>query len=223
LPRIRKVLYVSTLTAEFARNIYGVPENKLEFYPLGGHPIGGADYERRRDATRAALELNSDNIVFLQSGKQSRPKYLKQALEAFSSVRDSRFRFLIVGVLMDEIRDEVEPLIAADERVSFMGWKSPDALEELLCAADVYLQPGRQSSTMQTSMCCHCAVVLENLPSHRLYVDGNGWLLDRPEEIASVFAAIHSGKQDIEAMKARSLTFACQNLDYSVLAERVLK
>lgn len=160
--------------------------------------------------------------MFLQSGKQSRPKYLKQALEAFSRVEDPRFRFLVVGVLMDEIRDEVTQLIDADDRVTYLGWKTPDELEELFCAADVYLQPGRQSSTMQTSLCCHCAVVLENLPSHRLYVDGNGWLLDRPEEIASVFETIHSGKQDLEVMKARSYTFDCENLDYAVLAQRVL-
>lgn len=222
LPQIRKVLCISSITADFARDIYGVPEEKLEFYPLGGHPIREGEYQRRREAMRNNLGLGADDIVFLQSGKQSRPKYLKEALEVFSGVDDSRFRFLIVGVLMEEIRDEIDPLIAADGRVNYLGWKSPAELEDLLCAADVYLQPGLQSSTMQTSMCCHCALVLENLPSHRLYIDGNGWLLDQPNEMASVFEAIHYGKHDLEAMKAQSYIFARENLDYAVLAKRVL-
>lgn len=222
LPQIRKILCISTITADFARDIYGVPEEKLEFYPLGGHPVADEEYGRRREVKRREMGIGEEEVVFVQSGKQSGPKYLKEALEAFARVPDPRFRFVIAGLLMDEIKDDIEPLVDADSRVTFLGWQKPDDLADLLCAADVYVQPGRQSSTMQTSMCCHCAVVLENLPSHALYVDGNGWLLDDPIEIEAVFEEISANKVNLQDMKSRSVAFARERLDYSLLADRVL-
>jgi len=47
-------------------------------------------------------------------------------------------------------------------------------------------------------MCCHCAVVLDNLPSHRLYVDGNGWLLDKPIGIERVFEEISANEVNLQ-------------------------
>jgi len=222
LPVVEKVLCISTLTQDFARDLYGVPEDKLEFYPLGGRPLPDAELAERRVATRAALGISDDKIVFLQSGKQSARKYLPEALRAFAEVPDPRFRLLITGMLEDEIRADAEKLIAADPRVSFLGWESPDELEALLCATDVYLQPGSQSSTMQTSLCCGCAVILEALSSHASYVSENGWLIDAPDALVGIFRVISAQQVDLSAMRRASLAFARETLDYEKLALRVL-
>lgn len=222
LPVTEKVLCISTLTQDFARDLYGVPEDKLEFYPLGGHPLTDAERAERRAATRGALGIGAEEVVFLQSGKQSSRKYLPEALRAFAEVPDPRFRLLITGMLMDEICDDAENLIAADPRVNFLGWKSPDELVGLLCATDVYLQPGLQSSTMQTSLCCGCAVILEALSSHAPYVSENGWLIDTPDDLVGIFRTISAREVDLSAMGRVSLTFAREMLDYEKLAERIL-
>lgn len=222
LPMVEKVLYISALTHDFARDFYGVPEEKLEFYPLGGRPLSDDELSERRAAIRAAHGIGEDEILFVQSGKQSARKYLPEALRAFSAVPDPRFRLLIAGMLMDEIYEDATQLMAADARVQFLGWKSPDELEGLLCAADVYLQPGSQSSTMQTSMCCGCAVILEGLNSHKPYFADNGWLIGAPSELAGIFHEISEGSADLAAMGRRSLAFARERLDYARLARRVL-
>lgn len=222
LPMVERVLCISPMTQDFARNFYAIPDEKLEFYPLGGWPLSDDKIVEHRAAARAAERIGEEEILFVQSGKQYGRKYLLQALRAFAEVPDQRFRLLIAGMLMDDICDEAEQLIAADSRVRLVGWKNPDAVQELLCAADVYLQPGRQSSTMQTSLCCGCAVVLENLASNAPYVTDNGWLINEPVELAGIFRSISAGGIDIAAMGRRSLEFARATLDYAQLAQRVL-
>ena len=49
---------------------------------------------------------------------------------------------------MDEVKDEIESQIGADNRVIFLGWQKPGEQADVLCTADVYRQSGRQSSTM---------------------------------------------------------------------------
>lgn len=223
LSSIRKILGVSLLTLEFARDMYGVPEEKLEFYPLGGHPVLDPDYMRRRSGMRTRLGLTDDNIIFLQSGKQSKSKKLPEILRAFSKVRDPRLRYLVAGLLMEDIRDEVETLARSDDRIQFLGWLDPTELEDYLCAADIYAQPGSQSSTMQTSLCCHCPVILQDWPSHRIYVSGNGWLLRDDEEMLGIIREISNGDVDLAQMGSRSFQIATDMLDYRVLASRILE
>ncbi|MBA4723561.1 MAG: glycosyltransferase family 4 protein, partial [Alcanivorax sp.] len=153
LPWIDKILYISELTGKFAREFYGVPDEKLEFYPLGGHPVEDDEYHALRESTRQHLGLSDDQVLFVQSGKQSASKKLLDTLNAFTGNPDPRFRLVLVGSLLDDIREQAQALIDSDDRIQFWGWRTPTELQALLCGADVYLQPGSQSATMQTSLC----------------------------------------------------------------------
>lgn len=223
LPHLEKILCISALTQDFARDFYGVPESKLEFYPLGGHPVSDKTYLVNRDKIRNRLKLHSRDILFIQSGKQNTSKKLLESLKAFIANKDARFRFVIIGVLMPDIRDQAMRLISSDDRIQMLGWMSPARLSEYLCAADIYVQPGSQSSTMQTSICFRCAVILEGLKSHRPYVKGNGWLLYGNQTLSSIFAELSSGQVNLEKMHQASDRLAREVLDYSKLADRIIK
>lgn len=222
LPWIDKILYISELTGKFARDFYGVPNEKLEFYPLGGHPVEDDEYRTLRTSTRKELDLSDDHVLFVQSGKQSASKKLIDTLKAFTGQRDSRFRLVVVGSLLDDIRDQALALIDADDRIQFLGWKTPKELKALLCGADVYLQPGSQSATMQTSLCCRCVPVLENIEGHGAYTEHNGWLVSNQEDIASILTKISSREVNLEAMASESERLGKEMLDYAVLARRLL-
>jgi glycosyltransferase involved in cell wall biosynthesis len=221
LPWIDKVLYVSQLTGTFAHQFYGIPHDKLEFYPLGGHPVPDDIYDSLRRSTRQDLNLTEDHILFVQSGKQTAQKKLISTLKTFIGNPDPRFRLIVVGSLPDGIREATQALIASDDRIQFLGWKTPSELKALLCGADVYLQPGSQSATMQTSLCCRCAPVLENIQGHDIYTQNNGWLVDTEEDLARVLAEISSGKADLQTMCGESEKLAKEKLDYAVLARRI--
>lgn len=220
LPHIRQVLCTTSETMSFARDFYRVPEDKLELFPLGGHPLPDADYFTRRDRTRAALGLGPEHILLVQSGKFTAAKKLGEALAALASVPDPRLRLAVAGVLQPDVRAAAQALMAADRRVLDLGWQSSEALTDLLCAADVYLQPGTQSVTMQHALCCRCAVILDDVPAHA-HVAGNGWLIGRDGDLPTLLAALP--RADLGAMAARSFCYARETLDYRRLAERVAR
>jgi hypothetical protein len=223
LDAIDKVLCISLETMEFVRENYEIPEDMLEFYPLGGHVFADEEYELRRRRGRNLVGIDDRCALLVQTGKMGRRKKVLESLDAFAATAGEELRFVIAGAFDDEIRESAMERIGRDPRISFAGWLSNEQLKDLLCAADVYVQPGTQSATMQMSLCARCAVVLDDVLSHRPFVDGNGWVLKDSGELQTVFAQISARPQMLEQLSQRSYAIARRLLDYRVLAARVLQ
>lgn len=223
LRALEKVLCVSVDTLNFCSDFYKIPKERLELFPLGGVLLGDDEYLRFRTTEREKYGLSASDIVFLQSGKFDRKKKLIDSLRAFCKTSNSSLKFLIVGKLSDEVAQEVQPLIDRDARVRYLGWLPANDLYNLLCAADVYVQPGSQSATMQMSLCARCVVVLDDVPSHRPFVDGNGWLLNHDSTLEMVFDEIQTEPHLLEHKAAKSHDIAKSLLDYQTLAKRLLQ
>ena len=222
LPQIEKLLCVSTETMDFVEDIYSIDRDRLEFFPLGGHPIPDQAYAKLRKTTRESLGVKDDQTMFVQSGKQTIRKKLIESLKAFAATSDPDFRLFIVGILFDDIREEAQQLIDADPRVTFLGWKSASELAEVLAAADIYLQPGTQSVTMQNSLCAHCAVIIDDVKSHAPYIRDNGWLINEKQTLPWIMADVSKRRSELKHMQDASYQLALEFLDYSELAKRVL-
>ena len=123
--------------------------------------------------------------------------------------------------MTDEIREEVEPLLKSDSRVSFAGWKTADELLEYLCAADFYVQPGGQSVTMQNAICCGCAMVLYPHKSHKPYLQGNGYYIKTVDDMVNVFQKVADNPDVLQTMSSNSMVIARELLDYKKLAARL--
>lgn len=221
LPQIKKVLCVSVEAVDFLSDIYGVPGEKLEFFPLGGELLCEEEIREKRSLTRAALETSEDTFIFIQSGKMAKRKKLASSLRAFAQLSGENLRFWVVGLLVEEIRDEVLPLIKADPRVVFLGWKSPEELTDLLCAADAYVQPGSQSATMQNALCCGCPVILEDVPAHQPYRAAGAVLVNGEQALLEALAG--ATRWSSSEKQAQALAFAREQLDYRRLGQRVLQ
>ena len=222
LPYIEKILPVSISCLQFIRDFYGVPEKHLEFYPLGGHVPDDAEYMEMRRTARQSLDVTDGELLIVQSGKFDRPKKLLQALRSFSQTDDKRLRFVIVGHLYEEVEKEALALIEADKRIQFLGWRTSDQLQMLLCGADIYCQPGTQSATMQMAICCRCAIILDDVASHKPYHDENGWLVKTDEDLQNAFSILASSG-DLDDMKQKSHALALKMLDYRKIAARLYR
>ncbi|MBO9552015.1 glycosyltransferase family 4 protein [Pseudomonas sp.] len=222
LPAIDKVLCISQETLEFCRRQYGIDDRLMEFFPLGGNIADDVSYSQLRLEARRALSIEPHQTVFIQSGKFDGKKKLAQSLRAFSQTRSEHFRFLIVGQLQDSIAAEVNGLIASDPRVVFLGWKPADELYRLLCGADVYVQPGSQSATMQMSLCARRPVIVADVPSHVPFVQGNGWVVRTETDLITAFTTIEANPELLDTYSKRSFEIASSLLDYRCMAERLL-
>ncbi|MFV3288146.1 glycosyltransferase family 4 protein [Pseudomonas sp. NY11955] len=222
LPAIDKVLCISQETLDFCRERYGIDDAAMEFFPLGGKIADDSSYTKIRSETRALLRLDRGQTVFIQSGKFDAKKKLVQSLRAFSQLKSEDLRFLIVGQLHDAIAEEARALIAKDPRITFLGWKSADELYGLLCAADVYVQPGSQSATMQMSLCARRPVIVADVRSHVPFVQGNGWAVRDENELLRAFAKIEADPGILDTYSRRSYEIASSLLDYRRMAKRLL-
>lgn len=222
LPWIDKVLCISLETIDFCKRQYSIPEQAMEFFPLGGYIADDDTYRLHREEGRAALNLEDDQTVLLQSGKFDSKKKLVESLTAFAATRSEKLRFMIVGRVHESIEQQVTQLISADPRVQYLGWKTADELYRLLCAVDVYVQPGSQSATMQMSICARCPVVIGDVPSHEPFVKGNGWKVSTQEQLTNAFVSIEKNPSVLDEMSQRSLEIAYDLLEYRRMAKRLL-
>ena len=221
LPYVDKFLYISLDCGKFLKEVYSIPEDRMEFYSLGGFITDEETKAYTRNEIRAELGLTEQDIVFVQSGKIGRDKRLQDTLWAFKQVTDERFKLLIIGSLTDEIKAIVEEYIKNDKRIIYLGWKSGAELQRYLLACDVYLQPGTVSAIAQNAICCGCAVMLKNHYIYGIFIDGNGWLIDDNNSILKVFGEISANSMILKDMEKKSIVIAEKYLDYRMLAKRL--
>jgi 1,2-diacylglycerol 3-alpha-glucosyltransferase len=220
IKNVEKILCYSLESVDFVNEMYKIPREKLELYPLGGVPIDNQEYINRRCKLRKKFNLKKNDILIVQSGKQTREKKILESLFEFNKINLTNSYFFIVGIIDADIRSQVDLLVRNNDKIKYLGWKNFEELTDILCAADVYLQPGTQSVTMQHSLCCHCAVILDDVPSHRMYVKNNGWLIGRDGTLGEIFNNLSI--EILNPLKINSYLFAQANLDYAKLAKRIL-
>jgi glycosyltransferase involved in cell wall biosynthesis len=221
IPYLDRVFYISLEAKDFLADNYGVPDSIMEFFPLGGLVLDEGERKKKRDAKRLELNLKDDDILFIHTGKMDALKRTESILKAFSAVQDGKLRLVLIGSIPDEIRTRIDPLIQADNRVSFLGWKNAEDLLDYLCACDMYVQPGSQSATMQNAMCVYAAVMLYPHRSHIPYLDGNGYFVKSIEDMSQCFQKISRNPGDLEIMRRNSERLAKGILDYRRLAARL--
>lgn len=223
LPYVDKILYISLETKDFLQEVLDLPESVLEYYPLGGIVVPDEERRRIRKVRRKALGLKEKDIVFFHSGKLDAKKRTVEILSAFRSVRSENARLLIVGNADEETRDEIDQAIAADDRVMNLGWMNRDGLNAIMCTADVYVQPGSQSASLQHAICCGLPVLAYPHTSHGPFLQGNGYFVETEADMAGRIAEIALNPGLLPTMRKASYEVAYDLLDYRKLAARIYR
>ena len=222
LPYLEKYWYVGTGEKKFSQEVYGVPENLMEFYPLGGTLFPDEVYAEKRTRRRAELGLAPNELLLVHSGKLDALKRTAELLRAFAAEPELKAKLAVIGSIPADMEDTLRPLLEGDDRVAYLGWKSSEDLMEYLCAADLYCQPGSVSATMQNAICCGCPVL--SFP-HESYMDTLDceeffWVRNQ-EDMESVFSKLIAAPEILEPMTEGAWRCAREILDYRKLAARL--
>jgi len=221
LKNIDKILCVSTETIDFLKDMYNISEDCLEYYPLGGHIISENDKENLRKEIRTELGINNDDIVMCHSGKMDRKKKTKELIENFMRVGNSKFKLLIIGVFDDSLNNELTDMINKDNRIHYLGWKSSTDLIKIIAAADLYVQPGSQSATMQNALCSGTPVLFQKNKSHEVFMRGNAFAIEEDDDMERIFNDISNAPEMLHEMSRKAYIIARDLLDYEKLAKRI--
>ena len=223
LPVLNKYFYIGEPEKLFAKKIYRIPDELMEYLPLGGFALNDEEYSRRRDTKREELGLKEDELLFVHSGKLDKKKRTEELIEAFSKAGGNRAILAIIGSLDFENSKDIQRKIEADKRILFLGWKNADELFSYLCAGDVYCQPGSVSATMQNAICCRNAVI--SYP-HQDYVKNIGfdcfYWCQNDEELLDTISRICEDRNSLLEKKSNALKCAKQLLDYNVIFDKIM-
>ena len=221
LPYIEKILCVTTESMDFLETLYKIPRDKMELYPLGGVVFEEKERLNNRRIIRQGLDLTDDDILMIHSGKMNEKKRTVDLIKAFSNVDGTNARLLLIGSLSDDVRCLIEPVLKTDHRVQFLGWKDRDELLKHLCAADLYVQPGTQSATMQQALCCGAAAMLYPYKSHKDLLGETVFYAASVDDMETILNKILIDPMILETKRRQSFKLAKEKLDYRVLASRL--
>ena len=224
LPYLEKYFYITVGERDFSIQHYGIPEEMLEFFPLGGNLPTEADYQEHRAARRAELGLAPDELLLVHSGKVNNLKRTDELLKAFAAVPEMKAKLVIIGSITDDVKPELETLMEADPRVVYLGWKSASDLLEYLCACDLYCQPGSLSATLQNAVCCGSPIMSYPHPAYTGELDYNNILwVETQEDMEKVFRKLAAGQADLNELRENSWRCAREVLDYRKIAARIYR
>lgn len=224
LPYWNKIFYVIEDSRIFLQKMYGIPSDILEFQPLGGILPTEEEYQAHRATRRTELEIKQDELLLVHAGKLEPQKKTDTLLRAFAAVPELKARLAVIGSIPEEHKAELLAQMDADPRVTYLGWKSGDDLQEYLCAADLYCQPGKVSAIMQNAVCCRCPVMLYPHSGYMKDYDYGNILWEKDEaDMSRIFRQLAAGEIDLAALSRGSVRCAAELLDYRALAARLYR
>lgn len=223
LPFVDRVFFISKESKDFAHEMYGIPESMMGHNNLPGETIPSEIKMEYKDEIFRRLNLHIDDTLILYSGKIYTDKKVDNLVRAFHSNTNTKLRLLIIGTYTeDSQRQIIEPLIASDNRITFMNFVSGDELTKYVCAADLYVQPGSISQTCQTAVCCGTPLAFNDIPTHREIYNGNGFFVESEDDIHNVLNQISENRDMLEKMSKLSYKMANCELDFKIIYAKIL-
>lgn len=222
LPYISKVFYITEEVKEFVCNEYKVPENMVEFYPLGGELISNQEKLEWREKIRKEINVDEDTLVLMHSGKLDALKRTEVIIEGLNNVQSDKVLLLIAGTIPPE-DEKLWNAVRNNPKVRWLGWLNPEELRQYLCASDVYVQPGSQSATAQNAICCGIPVMLYPHKSYLVLCNENVLWVEDSDDICNSICRLLEEPQLLRNLSYASTLLAENVLDYNALAARIEK
>lgn len=218
LDYVDKLYFITSEGKKFFTDLYTktLPENCI--IPLSSKYYDAEEKSNLKRKIRAELGLK-DEILLLHSGKLDPRKNTLTLLKAFSSVPDLNAVLVICGSIPEDNKQTLMPLIEHDSRVKYLGWKSSYELSEFLCAADLYLQPGMHSVTLQNALSCGTPSLVAPHSGYDEFYDKWQIVCSQRDELVTVFQNLMKEKYDFEAMSQSAYRIAKKHFDISIFAE----
>jgi len=139
-----------------------------------------------------------------------------------AKINNNNVHLIIIGSIPDD-NQILYDLMKEDKRVKYLGWKTGAELLEYICSSDVYMQPGSQSSTSLTAVCCGLPILLYPSVSYKEMFDTNVFWAKNDKEIDEILLEIIENPELLDNMSKRSYEIARNTFDYKKLAMRLYR
>jgi 1,2-diacylglycerol 3-alpha-glucosyltransferase len=227
-PYTKKFYGVLPARVSFLKEVYKLPENKIELLVLG------ADDEKVKEARaninkidiRKKHQINASDFLIVTGGKiDSAKKQILLLMDAVSKLEDKNIKLIVFGSVAPEIKDELNSLVD-DNIVKYIGWISPDDTYQYFASADLAIFPGRHSVIWEqvVGIGVPCIFKYWEGTTH-IDVGGNCQFLyeDNVDEIKVKVKEILEDPKLYKSMKKSAELFGMDMFSYSKIAEKSIK
>ncbi|KAF1082718.1 MAG: hypothetical protein GQF41_0485 [Candidatus Rifleibacterium amylolyticum] len=225
-PYTMKFFGTLPIRVDFLKDIYGIPENKLDLLVLGADDTlyCDSDLETIRHRVRHELGIEEKDFVIISGGKIDKRKNIHILLKAFQKIQGEKIKLILFGSITDDIKFEIEPLISAS-RVIFLGWLNPRKVYDILFSADLGFFPGTHSVLWEQCVGIGLPCVFKRWPRiQHVDLGGNCRFIDDvgTDIIHNEIELICNNENLYNGMKKAAMVNGIAKFSYSEIAKQAI-
>ena len=194
-----KVWGTLPIRCDFLREVYKVPQNKIDYLPIG---VDDLKIPTNKSEIRARIinELFKTDIddVFLivTGGKIDSRKNIHLLMEAVTKIASTKVHLVVFGTVLPDFKPVFENYL--NSKIHFVGWCTPKVTMDYMIAADLVCFPGTHSTLWEQAVGLSCPAIFKYWKGiDHINVSGNCELLykDSVEEIKSIIERFYNDKE----------------------------
>lgn len=146
-PYTTKFYGVLPARVDFLKNIYKLPEEKVELLVMGAddEKVVEARGESVRRQIRERYGIKPDDFLIMTGGKIDNAKRQTLLLmEAVKQIERADVKLIVFGSVIDELKEEINRLVDGT-KIQYIGWVESEGSYKYFAASDLVVFPGRHS------------------------------------------------------------------------------
>lgn len=219
------------LRCEFLNKVYGVKKDKIKLLPFGADNslFNYEDRGKYRDEILQALNIPSEDFVFITGGKIDERKKIHILLRAFADFIDERhssnIHLIVFGKPTEEMKNIINEL-ASHQNIHYIEWIDSKELFKYFFASDLAIFPGTHSVLWEEAVGLGTPCVfyswegIQHLDKggNCLYINKNNY-----EELKKILNYLVSNPDIVNKMKEISLKVGPKYFSYSNIAKQAIE
>ncbi len=224
VPYTTKFYGVMPARVDFLREVYGLPEEKLELLVMGvdDDEVPKALAKETRSEIRKQYGIAEDDILIITGGKIDMAKRQTVTLmKTVNKLANPKIKLIVFGSVVDELKDAVNE--QCSDNCQYIGWIDSNRTLEYYGSADLVVFPGRHSVFWEQVVGIGKPMICKywNGTTH-VDLGGNVKFLyeDTEEELEKVITSVLNSPEEYNNMKQIAETKGMRAFSYSQIAKQ---
>ena len=151
-PYVTRFYGVTPMRCRFLKEMYNLPEKKIDFLPMGVDDESiPADRQRVKADIRKELGIHENAQVIVTGGKIDKLKNTHILLSALKKIGNDRLHLIICGTLTPEMQ-YLDEQINDNPNIHYLGWCDAKRVMDCMVASDIACFPGTHSTLWEQSV-----------------------------------------------------------------------
>lgn len=179
---VSRVYGTTSWRAEFARRVYGIPEEKTDVLFTGcTEKFNIEKCMETRHEVRRELGVPDDAFVFIHGGKLNSAKRTMEVMEAFSEIKAAGAKLVLFGSTGADIAEDFGRLLEGNPEIINLRMLPGGKVSRYLLSADFGLFPGGHSTLWEEAIGSGLPCLFRNYGEEmHLNCNGNAVIVDNP-------------------------------------------